>query len=89
MCDHIRLAVKARSHARLRQLVTWPVKVGNSLSLSDFFNKKFEGWLVRYRSPGVGRAADLGLGKDWFEPFLCCHLILFDKKLSFILPLPS
>ena len=33
---------KAPSHARLRQLVTWPVKVGNSLSLSDWFKRA--GW---------------------------------------------
>ena len=40
-------------------------------------------WLVMhvYESPGVGRAADSGLGEDWFEPFLCCHLIFLDMKL--------
>ena len=90
-CDNSRLVpVEAPSHARLRQLVTWPVKDGDSLSLSDLFKNKFEGWLVIHESPGGGRTADSGSGEDWFEPWaLCCHFIFLDRKLFFVLPFPS
>ena len=80
--DHIRLTpAETPRHARLRQLVTWPVKVGNNLSLSDWFKSRNAGWFVIYQSLGVGRAADSGSEENWFELSLCRHLIVLDKKL--------